>query len=332
MISLRCLVPAAIALSMTHAPAAHAIGGDPELLKLVGDARGANLAKIHSWVGHALLDEMHSSRVSGRGASGSHSRAEFAIDRDNNAARWALVKVDTYEAGLPPLPCAHPEVNAALLVDDRFYRSTPAIMETPDVLTNALIVFPRKKQHVSNFVVDFDPMKFFSTANFDVGETLTFYYENRNDPRTDRPGTSVTREGDRVTLRVTSKEGDIVNDYVFDLAFGGNIVEQTNKSNTGESRDAWTYQQVDRVWLPASYEWFNVNRNEDGSEKDRLTRKVTFTDAEVNAVLPDSEFTPEKIGAVNGMSVTDHIHQGTYRYGETAITPFGTRGTLNHGN
>jgi hypothetical protein len=242
------------------------------------------------------------------------------------------VKVDTYEAGLPPVPYAHPEVNAALLVDDRFYRSTPAIMETPDVLTNALVVFPREKQPVVNFALDFDPMKFFSIGNSDVGETLAFYYENRNDPRIDRPGTSVTQEGDRVTLRVTSRDGDIVNDYVFDLACGGNIVEQSNKSNTGESRDAWTYQQVDGVWLPASYDWFIVNRNEDGSEKNRLTRKVTFTDAKVNAALPDAEFTPDKIGAIQGMMVTDHIHQGTYRYGESVITPFGTRGTLNHGN
>jgi hypothetical protein len=300
----------------------YAIEGDPELIPLVLNARKENMERISTWRGNATLEKTRAFE-NGMSEIDSIEEVDFAFDQNLDAVRWNLIVHErAYASGGPSVSPDKPENHDGLLRGDQFFRHEPGLITPEGEKHNTLVILPREKQKIQGFAHDFHPMWYFTPGGGKVDAFLSSYYENKDNSGSKDKKTSITREGDLVIWELG--RGDRVKRYVFDLSKGGNIKESISSSPRAESQYAWSYEQIDGVWVPVEFEFNSLQKYPNGDSR-QISRKVSFSDNEINIPLADDEFTLDRLGVVHGTQVSDNILGIAYRYGEAEVNLVGEK-------
>jgi hypothetical protein len=282
-----------------------------EILNVVVQEHRANLGRLQTWTGTALIADKTSRN--GQLESKTKYDVAFAVDRVHDAFRWDRRTVETarYENGkeVPGLPEGLWSESGMRKGDD-FYRLGP---RKPDARGQIASVNTPAAIHPGPASTDFDPLSFFGAHGQDVAERFRYFYEYSGNPALTW---KTTRDHDRLT--VESDVGVSVNRYVVDLAQGANLVEwylldrdATGKEPQGETKMTWEHEQVAGVWVPKKVVYYDEDRRR-GTRSDRT---IDWRDQRVNEPLPADTFSLATLGVRPGDQVVD------MRSGARAVVP-----------
>jgi len=288
--------------------------GDPELLRLTAMTHKNNRERIHTWQGCAYKEDTYAD------ANGltfrQKSSIPFLYDKRHDAVRWKMTPLEIFvrkENRLVPMDRALETING-IIKDDAYYKYWPSITTLKGERKNSLVIWPRIKVRKSSYSESFHPM-WYLTGHMtrgldDLSERLMFFYRDLTNPALS--DATIARTGDIVTFVLTTRENDLMNQFVFDLAKGGNIVKYYTEFKKNRELREWTYEQLDGIWITKTFAFEHLQPDDRYTKQ---TMKVTFAENKLNESISPSEFSVQKLGIQVGDPVTDRIIGLSYHYG-----------------
>jgi len=311
---------AVVATFSPLATAAGAIQGDVELLRLVARGQRANLGRICTWQGEAVLVNAWYEGDSNNPSMQIKRSATFVCDLESPANRSAVTVLEAPSARSFTAPPGH---DAAKYRRESHYTTSSMVKNqtlyqlriprfAADMPHRLRITSTREAGGVQNTPERFDPKWYLTIRGRDVHELLMSYYSNADHPDLTA---SVRRKGDIITLECPLKGS--VTRYEFDLSQGCNLVSFA-QNLPQRHREDWTfrYEQVSGVFVPRDVQVDSISFPDGDTETRRhSSRRVSFLKNTVNEPIPTSQFELERLGLKEGDIVTDERIGVDYRYG-----------------
>jgi beta-lactamase regulating signal transducer with metallopeptidase domain len=278
-----------------------AMGGDPELLRLVAKAIQDNNARISTWQGKATTKQeiMDAEGI----VSVLAKDAAFLYDKPNDRMRWnwKITEHQVRENGAMTAPPNEPKTDAGMFAGKEYYLLSPTGHKMgTSVWVDELAVLYRDRDNGVHETRSFDPRRYNSYQGQDMAKMLMTRYVDSSRPPW--PDESITRLGDRVLYRTRTND-DALWEYTFDLSKGGQVVNVVRAGRLQSDAYTYEYEKIDGVWLPRASHRESAPVMSDSKRK--IVEDVRFTENTVNRTTPDSAFTLAALGVKEGCLVSD---------------------------
>ena len=282
-------------------PARAGVTGDKELFPLLIKAFTENWDAVHTWRGEATIeqtDDWHSPAETL--ANSRKADVKFVFDKQAGSVRWEIdySSITSQKVDQPTYR------TRGMLKGDLVYDMNSNEAVKPKGRPGLLHIRSTQgqKMPVEASCDRFYPMAHLSQINTDTPRWLGYYLEDAD--KLDQNEYSIKREGSLVTFSIGSAT-TVLNRYTFDTSKGGNIVEAYFKETTQETTIKSEYAKVGDLYVPSKVETNTVAEYPTHGRKSHGV--VTFTKNLLNEELPADEFTLDKMGALPGDTIFNHI-------------------------
>jgi hypothetical protein len=281
------------------------IRGDTEILNLIANGYDANMQKLRTWKGQAMVEGYSSPIASvGWGEKRWVRKDDLLISLDSNSFRWFQVTVKSTELKDSKLIEKSGQRNAGLDKDLYEYRLS---YSDNDKLKRYLTIYSRNtfpKTFNSEVFNPFYALKSLDAAS--VSERLRYYYVNSKDPCLSH--VSVTRQENLVTVVSIIAKGNFIGKYIFDLSKGCMPVECLLSSDISENFYTFGYENISGVFVLKNASYRYKDKRQAMSYESSI--KVSLINEMVNTPVEASEFEVDKIGMRPGDIVHDQVSEG----------------------
>lgn len=317
------VVKIVLMLNLFSKSASAVIEGDLELLKLVANGYKANLSKLATWQGKAIVFVDFCDTANNNPLFKTvrrKSSVEFIFDAERDAVRWYWNKLEgqvTRKKDMQPVT-EKPYFTSGIVKEKTLYRLFP-VPPTPERPPGNVIIKPVLSP-IQGWNDEFHPMFYFQSIEGDWYERLMFYYEEANS--TSIGNGRVWRKANTVFFETlfSNITPAIITYYEFDLSKGCCITKYVRKRKSDPNVDpsmsqvSWDYdyKEVDGVFVPKDITFSQVNS--DGSEK--TTRVIQFVQNITNKPIEAEEFSLAKLRLIPGDRVQNSATSVIYKYND----------------
>lgn len=309
--------------SLLPKSASATIEGDLELLKLAANGYKANLAKLATWQGKAIVStdycSVDTANKSPLKTIKRKSSVEFLFDAGRDAVRWYWNRLEEQVTQKDMQPVAvKPYFTSGIVKDKTLYKLFP-VPPTPERPPGRVLIRPLSsiRGSIRGFNDEFHPMFYFQSTDENWYKALMFYYKKANSPTISNG--RVWKKGNIIYFEKVSKRTPVIITYhEFDLLKGCCITKYSRrydpKAHYSMAQVTWNldYEEVDGVFVPKDVTWSTVNS--DGSEK--TTRVVQFVQNVTNRLIEAEEFSLAKLRLIPGDIVQDSATGVTFKYND----------------
>jgi hypothetical protein len=280
------------------------IKGDPQLLKTAAALYRANLEKLKTWRGRAVMT--HRSVQEDQHAWVTVVSIDFAYDRKSGASRWAIDPQKCVEVvGEKETPRIELLSDYGMHLNGAYYelRFRPAGKGG----SRRGWVAEKRTFRPGYSYLTFDPMFFFTHEGGDHDKFLLMICENVKHPEAEG---SITREGNHVVFSQVMPAGSGTGLDEMDLSQGGNPVHISSvfRPENGPERLSvweWTWEKINDVWVPKT-----ATKELSGARE--RTIHLVWEENRVNEPLRKDEYSPARMGLRPGDQLHDIRTDATY--------------------
>lgn len=311
-----CLgMEAILCIALLTCPVHGQVQGDSRLLQQVALTERANQQAIQTWQSEANVESLLVGAIRGEHWNISDTyKVDYDFDRSTNRSRFLWTQLsETGKKGSKQVDDKTIMREGAIRTEDAVYRLDAWSPPPPGrEVRKYLRIVASSDRHRGEMSSDFDPFVFFTiSSGLDVHDRLIFYFEHRDAHKSRIGEISVTRSGNRVTLKESAPI--VQTTTTFDLDQGGNAVFQHSNDDEVETYRDRTFEQVSGVWVPKSVSFRHLNKKTGV----RSEQKVTWTHQRVNQELPEGIFALESLGIHKGDRIIDTRTGVEYFYDST---------------
>ncbi|MFB0525401.1 MAG: hypothetical protein ACETVZ_07650 [Phycisphaerae bacterium] len=292
-----------LSLSLFCKSAFATVEGDLELLKLVAHGYKANLAKLATWQGKAVISLDLFSTDDKIPSIRRKSSAEFLFDAEQDATRWYWNQLEGLRTRKGTQPVTEKPYFTSGIAKNKTLHMLFPVPPTPERPPRNVLIKPVGGKRIGGWNNEFNPMFYFQSIDRDWYKRLMFYYEKANSPHI---GTlKIWKKGNIVFFETVNKRDPIFVHHEFDLSKGCCITKYVRNydPNFSKIQVIWNidYEQVNGVFVPKEIK--NIHIKSDGSSK--TTRVVQFVQNITNKPIDAEEFSLAKLRLIPGDIVRD---------------------------
>ena len=286
------------------------IKGDLDSLLLVANAYKDNIERLETWQGKAIIHTNQSENNDTGDYSKWTNEVEFLHDNESASTRWYWKQIDGIKEKDGVLYTSDNYFTSGIATPNNYYR----LYEVPLVENRSpgtVVIDPRSshQKNLSGWGEEFSPMYYFKCIDTNWYTRLNFYYNEANNPKISEG--YVEREGDIVTFKTVSKDGNI-NFHKFDLSKSGCLVECMSSNKTATIKWEFEYEKTGGLWVPHKVHYHN--NNHERNDKDEKT--VLFMENIINEPISPKEFTLDKLCLIPGDLICDNVKGVSWKYKE----------------
>jgi hypothetical protein len=300
-----------------------------ELLRFMADGYEANLDRLRSWKGTAIMRkgippvQPLDGRMPLSFKEDTVEQLKFVADRDKDAGLWYGTLAGKKDVGsegkLRSLP-----VNSGMNKGEYHYRMNAISEPQLNPRSKRRLLIYSKDAVAHGFEnLEFDPLWMLIEdigAHRTMGDALRMWAETieKKMPPPEGGGYNIERKGDVVTIKTWQPDNEVgggatfSSSYVFDISKGCSAVGQHHVSSRSETHWKLDYVEHNGVFVPKEVTY--VRRR---SPSKGLHHQIVFTTEMVNEPVSESEFSYEALGLRPGDYIVDHTKGGLrYRWRE----------------